>query len=272
MEWEDQRKLEDRYYELWDHPQIRRAAQEKTIDEWDAMFRAEHAKGMRKEAAHKRMAEHTKEALAGKKVAVRTTPATLGKILEDGRYRTQFETGKSGGMNDTSIRAKYEAQWFGLDEDTDPKARPVYGYVMVDGERPAGTGRKDRTGDETDALSQYGRVQIVLKDSVRSRTTAMVGDSLDFKHAGLPSPIDDPDWRSFTPAQAGVMGRVLAAQGLDRDYSDPSFHANAYVEAQVHGGVTVDDIDEILLPTKPPPWLRKLLENRGIQWRVVGSV
>ena len=242
----------------------RRLEQETGIDFLAEGFRALHASNMTTKQMQADLARRIRETFAGKKVAVRTTPTGLMGILRDGRFKSQFEGGKSRGLKDLQVRARYEEQWFGLDTKSDPTKRPIYGYVMVDGYRAAGI-------KDADALSQYGRVQVVLKDDVRKRTTAMIGDSLDVKHAGWSSPIDDPEWQSFTPGISGVYGSRIAKQGLRRDYSTPEFRADNYAEAQIHGGVKLDDIEEIILPIRPTGALRKLLDDLKISWRVMES-
>lgn len=208
------------------------------------------------------MAKQTQEAFAGKPVAVRVTQKGLTDLLSDGRFKTQFETGKSGGLVDTGQRAKREAAWFGLAPDADPKKRPVYGYVAVGGIHAAGDA-------DSDALSQYGQVQVVLKDEVRTRTTAMFGDSLDHKASGLPTPIDDPSWLSYTPARTSLM-----AYGLDtptRDVDSPEWRAGQYAEATIHGGVTLADVDRVVLPKQPTAALRKRLDAAGVLWSVLNG-
>lgn len=224
----------------------------------------ESAMGLSSSEMRQEMARRAREAFSvesGRKIAIRVTPANLGRILESGRMLSAFEAARSRGHNDLEARATLEAIIFGLGPDTDPTTRPVYGYLdpltaptLVD--------------TLEDALSQYGRVRVVLKDSVRSRTTAMFGDSLDLRHAGLPAPIDDPNWRAFTPANPGGLLTNLLSK-MERDPESEGARATYYIEAQVHGGVSTDDIEEVVFPSTPPPKLRAALEARGIPWRVV---
>jgi hypothetical protein len=240
---------------------VGRVQQDVDIDSYFNRFREERGIGGSSDSVQAQMADHLKATFADRKVAVRVTPTNLGKILDDGRMKTQFESGTSSGLFLRDTRSELEGRLFGLAEDADPKIRPIYGYVMIDGERPAGV-------RETDALSAYGRIQVVLKDSVRDRTTAMIGDSLDLFGVGRPSPINNPDWRSFTPLSRGSFGRALGDQGIDRTYGD-AFHKDLYAEAQIHGGVNVSDIEEVVLPGPPSAALRRQLDKAGIKWRVL---
>lgn len=199
---------------------------------------------------HQDLARRAKEAFAGRKVEVRVPPEALEAILASGRFQTQHETGASGGgYYDPSWRAGVEEALFGTPRDA--PERPVYGYLRIDAPGQGGVAR-------------YGSVRVVLKDQVRSRTTAMFGDSADEADMGRgsPAPVDEPDWRAFGPS--GPATRVFGP--LDRDLARIS--QTHYLEAQVHGGVSVDDIAEVVLREQPSPSLLRLLEQRGVPWRV----
>jgi len=215
------------------------------------------------------LTQRMRQAFAGKKVAVRMSPKTVEHILNDGRIKSQFETNKSSGKKDFDVRASVERLLFGIYDkpgQNDDK-RPIYGYVAVDGIRPAGIGSAQLGDPSTDALSQYGQVQVVLKDSVRDRTTALFGDSMNNMQQAIPTPINNPDWRSFQASYGGITGKGL--EGLDRSGENQEFRAGAYAEAQIHGGVSVDDIEEIVFPSNPTAAIKQKLDDAGISWRVL---
>ena len=215
------------------------------------------------------LTKRTKEAFAGKKVAVRVSPKTVEHILNDGRIKSQFETNKSSGKKDVDMRASVERLLFGINDKPwqNAEKRPIYGYVAMDGIRPAGIGSAQLGDPSTDALSQYGNVQVVLKDSVRDRTTALFGDSLNNMQEAIPTPINNPDWRSFQASRGGITGKGL--EGLDRSGENQDFRAGAYAEAQIHGGVGVEDIEEIVFPSNPTATVKQQLEKAGIPYRVL---
>jgi hypothetical protein len=214
------------------------------------------------------LARRAREAFSvesGRKIAIRVTPASLDRILDSGRIYSAFEGARSRGLNDLEVRARHERIIFGLDPAADAATRPVYGYL--DPLTAPAAGRNQEGLDES--LYQYGRIRVVLRDSVRPRTTAMFGDSLDLRHAGLPAPIDDPDWRAYTPANPGGLLTNLLSK-LERDpESEDARMTYGYIEAQVHGGVTLGDIEEVVFPSTPPKALREKLEQAGIPWRVI---
>ncbi len=262
----------DRLFELKDKlppAVVARVLNEVAIDKSFDGFRAKLAPGTDPDKLKARMAESLKEAVDGKPVGVRMSPVGLQRMLDAGRYKTQHESNASSALLDPGARKVAEGANFGLPDNLDPGKRPVYGYVMVDGIRPAGQDPETVEGFG-DMLSQYGRVQVVLKPEVESRTTMMVGDSLNDHTKGRPSPMSDPDWRSFTfTTRQGLIDKPLAT--LDRDYGSDEFRGYQYVEAQVHGGVTVDDIAEVVLAEPPTGALRQQLERSGLSWRVLGG-
>lgn len=200
---------------------------------------------------------------AGKPIGVRVTTDGLGRILRDGRMKTMFETGRSGGLGGGSrgyreIRERAEDAFFGLGPDSDARERPIYGFVAVEGIQPAGSLNPTEPNEASVRLANYGDVQVILKDSVRSRTTATVGDSID-EHI-LPTPVDNPGWESFNPGAHGF-------RELEIDWRQRGNWI--YPEAQVHGGVSVDDIEEVVFAAEPDDALKASLRRAGINWRVL---
>lgn len=161
-------------------------------------------------------------------VAVRATPAAAVGILSEGRFKTQFETGTSNGLNSPRVRSRFEQGAFGYSADLDPTMRPIYGYVSP--------------GDEGmyDGPYQYGSVRFNLKPEVKNRATVTLGDSLkmnvDYAH---PTPATEVSHLSVSPFYASG----LADGTLDMEL----FHESNYVEAQVHGGIGLADVESITL-------------------------
>ena len=188
------------------------------------------------------------EQLAGAKVVVRrANESSLRDILERGRMRTQFETKTSGGDYAPAKRARFEEAIWGYGRRSDPTLRPVYGYMSP-------------LGDESVwPVGQYGGIRIVLKDVVRSRTSFVMGDSLGAR--GIMSPLDSPKWSSY-----GTFRFVDPTKPTSFWTGD--FQKDVrYVEAQIHGGVTVDDIAEVILDSAPSKETIEALKRAGVPWR-----
>ena len=193
---------------------------------------------------------------------IRIESKNLEKVLEEGRFKSQFETRRSNGSYSPSTRMDVESRKIGVGESVTHEQRPIYGYVS--GKDFSLFGK-----DSELAVSNYGEVSVKLKPSIRDRATVTAGDSLGAEVAARPA--NNPDH--------------LAADGFLRrlhDYHDDSKltpHeklANfagaggfSYIESQYHGGVSVHDIDEVAFRRKPSPAIENLLKLHGIKHRII---
>lgn len=175
-------------------------------------------------------------------VTIRTPDELMDEIVADGRFKSQFESGTSGGALNPELRSEAERQLFGYEPDmTQPQDRPIYGYLA----RPGGRFKDSAT-------SQYGDIRWELKPSVRARTTWTGGDSLG--KTLIPSTLTEPSYLSL-PAPSRLSPEAQAeyiAQQKPVEYtthvSAPLDGAALYAEAQIHGGVTLDDVDAVVIP------------------------
>lgn len=173
-------------------------------------------------------------------VRIRVPDGAAVGILESGRIKSQFETGISGGKLNENTRGKAEETFFGYDKRMSGKDRPIYGYIDASDVEVRGS---------TKWVSQYGSIEFVLKDSVRARTSFTVGDSLDLtkgKPTVIPQPVTNPSIRAMDLKKTSPIA--------DRGYSDRDIKGTPYIEAQVHGGVRVADIERVIIAG--PPSLR----------------
>lgn len=159
-------------------------------------------------------------------VVIRVGFLDIDSILADGRLKTQHETYDSSGVFDPELRNTVETEVMGIsDED---RSYPVYGYVDF--------GNPPRIGD-------FGQIKLVLKDEVKDRTTITVGDSLvEYTNSTIFAvPLRKANQ---TPAYLGY--KLFAAhKWLQTSAADPGalYTGNLfYIEAQVHGGVSLDDV------------------------------
>lgn len=161
-------------------------------------------------------------------------------ILEDGRFKSQFETGDSKGHYATEVRAMEETSQLGLHPSTIPESRPIYGYVSI--ENPT-----------NQSVAHYGNVRFELKDSVKERTTITDGDSLG--SASKPIPMTGPLVTEMQAASVeGHGGKLHEFQQTDiYEYVDNSFQYaglfdnGPYIEAQIKTGVKVSDVQKIYI-------------------------
>lgn len=196
----------------------------------------------------------------------------LIEILEDGRFKSQFESGDSMGLFDKGTRARVEERLFGYRDapisrripGTPDSSRPIYGYVAQE-------------GTYVDGVESYGDIRVTIKSTSRRKTTVTMGDSLTGGGNTMgASAIDDLDYSSFSPV------------GIQRhSYTDPNstisvsrFHGGlvdevvtapggyGYVEAQYHGGLNVSDIEFVWFVDEPQEDTIALMDKLGIDWKI----
>lgn len=173
------------------------------------------------------------------------------KIVEDGRFKTQFETNTSNGMVNQQKRAEAEFNGIGIPKDIDPKQRPIYGIVYKKGIYDEYKGSKDP------AEHRYGDVQFVFKkDKISERTFFSIGDSLE--------PYQDKEATASSLLDPKVSSAVLDSH-LEKFMKDEKLHP--YIEIQIQNGASLDDVDSVILPKKyegNDP-LGDLLRSKGVK-------
>lgn len=232
-----------------------RALQEARIEDDIERF----ADGQPVDQVKTRMAQELDKIFSGRKIATRMSEQGLLAALRDGRFKTQFETGASGlmGAYVPDERAAVEERLFGIPRTGFPASRrPFYGYVLTSGTNAS-------PADDA-ILNAYGPVQVVFKDQVRTRTTAMIGDSINDEDRARPSPVNAPQFWSFKPSR-------LRPGDYDHDVTGAVFRGGQYAEAQIHDGVSTDDIDEVTFASAPSPTLQQAMDAHGVRWRVIAS-
>lgn len=193
-------------------------------------------------------------------VRIRSRALNMMMAEDKPRFKSQFETSSSGGAYNNQLRSHSEE--FGLDvrRSTNPTKRPIYGYVAANARE----------------VVNYGDAEVVLKQSVRPRTSITFGDSLvEFNSSrAVGTPMNAPRMEGAASSQWSkayhratqktpeAVGSVLRSNTV----------GNLYIEAQVHGGVTVEDFEKIIFHKKrPSAVLQAQLEKKGIVWEYSGD-
>lgn len=146
----------------------------------------------------------------------------LEALVRDGVYRSQFETGTSNGgltAHPGGARWDWESRLFGGAYDhADPADRPKYGALNHRGLAHGGAPR-------------FGSAHVRLKEDVLDRTTFCHPDSV------------------FDPVDFGTARHFALTELADADTRDP---LDDYIEAHVHGSVTLDDVEALVLDPSFP--------------------
>jgi hypothetical protein len=183
---------------------------------------------------------------------IRLTADGLEDVLDDGRFKSQHEAGRSNGVYNPHRRDRFEEQKFG--EYEADHQRPIYGYLdSEDGYLQHRDGRSVSVNDVgydsarvQERLYQYGLVAVRLKDHVKQRTSFTVGDSLDQEDNIHPSWMTEPQVWSVDPYVVAPKEPTSPVV-----YNDDPGTWPLYAEAQVHGAVRVEDIAEVVVPRRP---------------------
>lgn len=183
-------------------------------------------------------------------IKVNMSRASLDQVLADGRMKTLHEQKRIKGAEYFGMRDKYERSRMDVTGVAD-EHMPIYGTVNS----------KENGGT-------YGDVTVVLnKDRVRKRTTVTGGDSLN--DGLVPIPLEK--FLTGRPTDE-EMANTMAGHNIQGFAYDGSDNWPDYMEAQIHGGLTLDDIGEVrFAPTTDPADqflqddLTQELEARGIK-------
>lgn len=186
-------------------------------------------------------------------VCMRVPPDIFAKILDQGKFRNQHETGTSRGTLDPRLRAKAERNAFGYHLSA-PSDFPTYGYVA--------SGKNGFTP----GASSYGGLKIEFKPEVRKRTTITAGDSLGgFVNKNLVgTPINHP--------RMGSLGN-MSSYNMEGGKLKPG----SYIEAQIHGPLKPRDIAKVYIQGKGGPHSKAKgivdrLEKMGIPYEFVDRI
>ena len=241
----------------------------KEQDGWLKEYAAESGKSVGD--LKKEWQSSVEEAVGKAKVYVAMPPEVLDRVLIEGRYKSQFETNASYG-GDVQIEARREAEFaiFGTPTDIADSDRAVYGYASE--APPSNRSRGDYTTlNNHEACVGYGSVIVQYKDDVKERATITFGDSLNRSGETIPSPMLEPSFRSVdfsrydaTDTPAVIRERSVDAQGKRNDADE---RVGDYAEVQVHGGLSVSEIDTVWLRSEPKGRTATLLKERGVKWK-----
>jgi hypothetical protein len=195
-------------------------------------------------------------------------PNKAKTFINQGRYKNIHATGGkrpsaagASGVEYVDNRRLYEYGYFGYSDDVAAELRPVYGM-------------KQNTAMSNLHTQVYGNVEIVLKPAVDARTTFTIGDSLNDFIA--PQPLRNYDAKVIFNEVDGATSPLIRASekvinGEVNYFLGDEFYD--YIETQVHGGVSTDDVAEVVFHGEPDfgsPEIQGLtdtLDSKGIPWR-----
>lgn len=180
------------------------------------------------------VAEHLRGLTRDAQVKIRTREEIIPDIVKTGRFKNQIQTRRKSppAHYNPDDRKRLEQEMFGMPEAAKAKDYGIYAYLS------------SRQEPYYTTVNAYGPVRWVLKPHVRARTSITFGDMLDnYDHEWvIPSAVDAVDWYAY--------GRGLNSARID-PFTESSVDSNVrnnqarYVDALVHGGVSLDDVEAV---------------------------
>ena len=223
----------------------------------------------------------------GSDFTMRIKASNLEKVLSSGSFKNQFETGKSGGCFNPSMRKDLENKMFNVPIDgIDDADRPVYGMFCPIYDTSSRTVKNYYANG---AGSWYGDgVTVVLKKkNVINNATMTIGDSLDYKGRLVGTEVNNISFAgSFEGGFSGSYDGLtkIAKLGLNKSstqddvvdvITDVARSEDHYFEYQLHGKEThsADNIDCVIIEKMYADErynkLIKKLEKKGIPYTII---
>jgi len=203
-------------------------------------------------------------------ILIQTKTYAISAIGESKKLKNGFQSGTSGVGKGKSgyrqTRKNHEEELHGIAQNTKAKDRPFYGYL----EHPD---RAISEGAQTGL--NYGQVQMVMKPSVKSRSSYTVGDSLDdhgtytrLTAGSVSDPIAMKESALFTQTpneqryrHHNVGASANTSQAFQAKLANQTeFSPVRYAEVQIHGPVTLSSIKEVRI-VPGTPLSEKALKN-----------
>jgi hypothetical protein len=189
-------------------------------------------------------------------VQVIMSASAAQKVLTSGRIKTIHDVdrpARAGGSDADyrDTRKVYENVAFGYDDSTPVDKRPVSGLL----------GSGEPYSEMLDIYGGKNPAVITLKPTIRERTTYTRDDSLNGFET--PKPLGNPTSRNWD-YYAATAGVYRSATGRNY-FTDRKIMAP---EAQIHGGVTIEDIAEITFYGNPSASVISTVERKGIPYKI----
>jgi hypothetical protein len=206
--------------------------------------------------------DHMKTMIDSSEIRIRLNGETsLAGVLSQGRFGTVFDAGKRGALVDPWVRGTrrfFEQKLYNYPTRFSNRQRLVYGHLYRKGSGDLLKGK----------VSMYGDADVVLKHATRERTTFAMGDTLfqnagGLRHGTAPQPMTNPNWRAGLYRDRKNQWR---GDPLDMKEIGEAPRGMHYVETQIHGGVTVRDIEKVIFTKAPSARVKTLLARHKIPW------
>ena len=235
--------------------------------------------------------DEMRQMLAERPIGISTSREAADGILRDGRFRSQFELGRSSGAYDPAYRAQLEERLLGMPRDAAPEVRPIYGALRsaVPEERP-NNGNNWRLAPWEAGTPQYGDHLFLLQPETKQRSTYTLDDSFSFDYGRRRDPRVERAFPFGEVPPTGAMAseslrtlkvpgermsregalRIGESYGAIQDEVTPGRRLSLnhlrspYIETQTRGPVGLDEVSAVITPRDLPQARFEALRERGL--------
>lgn len=195
-------------------------------------------------------------------------PENLRWDIKSSGFHNTHETGTSGGfINSDRLKAEADGlsvsgrNYIAVSND----AKPKYGYIIPKKDTELSIYVKSN-------INQYGSDIYIFKDKIKESSTLTAGDSLanwlnfknvskNLRHYFIPF-----EFRTLLAAylyvDRGVIKPSKSNSSLLPEFETDGFGSSAYIEAQIHQPLRLEDVSEFIYEENPPTgsFLKRLNE------------
>ena len=234
--------------------------------------------GISEEEARTAIENGIKRIIQESEFTMRIRGRNLEKVLEDGYFKNQFETGSSGGCFNPDMRKRLEHKMFNVPIDGISDAdRPVYGMFCPrwDANNSA---IKDYYANGAGSWYGDGITVVLKKENVINNATMTIGDSLDYRGSLVGTEVNrityagsfDDGYKLYHIAKINDSTPTHKVHETMINYAGDSDH---YFEYQLHGKEThsIKNIDYVVINKSAAnryPSLLQKLDDRGIHYKI----
>ena len=238
--------------------------------------------GISYEEVYEVLNEKVKELIDTSDFGIRVSNGVLDLILDDGRFKNQFETNTSNGVLNPSTRSDVEQEVINVPKDTLNHDRPVYGMCF-----PEVSSKLKNISDvfvtlPRDVKNYYvngpgnwygnyrdGAVCIFKKDSVIDNVSFTLGDSLGYSYSLVASPASNPRFCGGFP---GIFEYIYSLDKLKNiKLTELMPESVRYLELHYHGVAThsIDNLEMVIFLSTPGNEIIEKLKSKGIQFKII---
>lgn len=238
--------------------------------------------GISYEEVYEVLNEKVKELIDTSDFGIRVSNGVLDLILDDGRFKNQFETNTSKGELDHLTRSDVEQAIINVPKDTFIQDRPVYGMCF-----PEISSKFKNSSDvfvtlPYDVKNYYvdgpgdwygdfekGAVCLFKKDQVVDNVSFTLGDSLNFRDNLVASPASNP---RFCGGFTYIFEDIDSLDKLKNiKLTELMPGSICYLELHYHGVAThsIDNLEMVIFLSTPDNEIIQKLKSKGIPFKII---